>query len=382
MKNLVMITFLSLAYAPFAKADLVSAALSDQGDTVHLEISGLQTWDYDLRRVEKEGKYQYQLTVDRFDEPSLRKLEKFKSDMVRQVSVDKNGPDGKYVITFKASGDEVESFDYLTDQPSRLIVDFFSNSHKTKSELKAKADSPKPTKSAENKKTDPVENKVSSAKPQKKANGNRRPATTDILVVKNDEGPVAASSEARSGLFDGGDPNFERFTIKDYELSEEQVIRSKERYYIPYPMIQTENHYWEKMKIAAPIYEVVPKDTDENKQARLLLTLFEKKRYAVYLKTEEWFHKKYPDSQYNEVVDFMTADVFNKLWTEKEDPKYFEIAQTKYKQALQKFPQSPLVERTSLMLGYAALEKGDALNAIRSFNEHIEKNYAGSPGAI
>jgi tetratricopeptide (TPR) repeat protein len=114
----------------------------------------------------------------------------------------------------------------------------------------------------------------------------------------------------------------------------------------------------------------------------LLLTLFEKKRFAVYLKTQEWFEKKYPESEYKEIVDFMTADVYKALWQEKEDPKYYEIAEVKYKQAIQNHPKSPLVERTSLMLGYMALEKGDALNAIRLFNEHIEKGYSGKPEAI
>ncbi|MBC7370444.1 MAG: tetratricopeptide repeat protein, partial [Bdellovibrionaceae bacterium] len=176
--------------------------------------------------------------------------------------------------------------------------------------------------------------------------------------------------------------NFERFAIKDYEIKEDEMIRSKENYYIQYPMIRAENHYWQKMKIAAPIYEIETKNNDENKQARLLWTLFEKKRFAVYLKTEEWFRKKYPESEYNEIVDFMTADVYKALWEEKNEQKYYEIAQVKYKQAIQKHPKSPLVERTSLMLGYMALEKGDSLEAIRTFNEHIDKNYAGKPDAL
>ncbi|RYZ89993.1 MAG: tetratricopeptide repeat protein [Proteobacteria bacterium] len=136
------------------------------------------------------------------------------------------------------------------------------------------------------------------------------------------------------------------------------------------------------MKIAAPLYEITPKDTEENKQARLLQTLFEKKRYAVYLKTEEWFRNKYPKSEYNEILDFMSADVYKALWEDKGEQKFYEIAQVKYKQALQKHPKSPLCERTSLMLGYLALEKGESLDAIRIFNEHITKNYAVKPDAL
>lgn len=52
----------------------------------------------------------------------------------------------------------------------------------------------------------------------------------------------------------------------------------------------------------------------KNKQARLLLTLFDKQRYSVFLKTQKWFKAKYPKSEYNEVIDFMTADVHFALW--------------------------------------------------------------------
>ncbi len=369
--------FFSIGILQSALAESVSALISDQGDTVHLELSGMQNWDYDLRRVDKSGNAVFELTVDKFDEGSLQKLEKFKSDMIKSVSVDRNGPDGKYILSLHPAGGELESFDYLTDQPSRLIIDFFPNM------AKAKSKEEKESKKVADETAKPVKNDVAGKAPKKKVVANRIPATTDILVVKNNSINIAASSpDTRFGLFDGGDPGFERFAVKNFKTTEEDIIRSKQNYYISYPMVQAENHYWEKMKIAAPIYEISPKDSEENKQARLLLTLFEKKRYAAYLKTEEWFRNKYANSEYGEIVDFMTADVYRKLWEEKSVQKYYEIAQAKYKQCLQKYPKSPLLERTSMMLGYSAVEKGDSLDAIRILNEHIEKNYAGNPSAI
>lgn len=376
MRSCFFILLFSLAFSSLAQAEKVTGMISDQGDTVHLELSGQQNWDYDLRRVEKGGKKFLQLTVSAVDEASLRKLSAFKSDMVSSVTVDKQGPDGKYILSFQVPGEEVESFDYLTDQPSRLIVDFYVNG-----QVKATASAAPPAKPAVKAVEKPAD-KPAATKTAAKKNHNRKPATADVLVVKEDGANSHDSTPSRSGLFDGGDPNFERFSIKDYEIKEDALIRSRDQYYIPYPMIQAENHYWEKMKTAAPMYEISPKESDENKQARLLWTLFENKRYAVYLKTEEWFQKKYPQSEYSEIIDFMTADVYKALWQEKNEPKFYEVAQVKYKQALQRHPKSPLVERTSLMLGNLALEKGEALDAIRLFNEHIEKNYAGRPDAI
>lgn len=377
MRSFVTGLFFGLAYLSSAQAELISALISDQGDTVHLELSGVQNWDYDLRRVEKSGKDAFELTVGRFDEASVKILEKFKNEMITSVAVDKNGPDGKYILRFENAGSELESFDYLTDQPSRLIVDFFPNVNKVKSK------EAKLPKKEEKIRINVGKKNVETKSLQKQPRTNREPATTDILVVKNDGVNIPANElEIRSGVFDGADLNFERFKMKDHEVADEDIIRSKQNYYIPFPMLQTENHYWEKMKIANPIYEISPKNSDENKQARLLLTLFDKKRYAVYLKTVEWFKNKYPNSEYGEIVDFMTADVYRKLWEEKLDQKFYEIAQTKYKQCLQNYPNSPLLERTSMALGYSALEKADALGAIRIFNEHQEKNYAGSPTAM
>ncbi|HEY8269500.1 MAG TPA: tetratricopeptide repeat protein [Pseudobdellovibrionaceae bacterium] len=369
---------LVFASASVVWAARVSSSISDQGDTVHLELSGQQNWDYDLRRVKKSDKSYLQLTVDAIDEASIRKLLAFKSEMVKAVALEKEGPDGKFILNFLVADEDVESFDYLTDQPSRLIVDFYVNAqNKVKSVTATAADDAVettvlPAKTA----------KVSKTAEKTKTEKTRKPATTDILQIKSDGTNSSNLAESRSGLFDGGDPNFERFMIKDYEIKDDALLRSKESYFIPYPMIHPENHYWEKMKIASPIYEIVSKSTEENKQARLLLTLFENKRYAVYIKSEEWFQKKYPESEYNDLIDFMTADVYKNLWRQKQDPKYYEIAQIKYKQALQRHPQSPLVERTSLMLGNMAAEKEDPLDAIRLYNTHIEKNYAGKPDAI
>ncbi|HWU44231.1 MAG TPA: tetratricopeptide repeat protein, partial [Bdellovibrio sp.] len=121
------------------------------------------------------------------------------------------------------------------------------------------------------------------------------------------------------------------------------------------------------------------KSTEENKQARLLLTLFEKQRYGVYLKTVQWFREKYPQSEYNEIIDFMTADVHLALSQQSSNTRDYDEAIQKYKEAIAKYPKSPLAERTSLKIGYLALEHGDALGALRLFKEHIDnKNFGGN----
>lgn len=354
-----------------AEANKVNGVINFQGDTVHMELMGQQNWDYDVKRLENKGQTVVEMTVPALDDSTIQSLSNFKSDFVKNVAVDKKGPDGKHVIQFTLSGDDIDTFDYLTDQPSRLIMDFYVNPNS-----KAKKVTKPVVKKEE---TPPTELPAKATKPvaKTKTDKKRKPATADTLTIANQGVAVAQNSDTvKSGIFDGGDPDYDRFSIKDYEVKEEAMIRAKDNYYIPFPMLETPVSYWEKMKVTPTIYQVSPKSTEENKQARLLLTLFEKKRYAVYLKTQQWFKDKYPQSEYNEVVDYMTADVNLALWEEQGRAKNYDEAVQRYKEAIAKYPKSPLAERTSLKIGYLALDKGDYLGALRLFKEHIDnKNF-------
>lgn len=363
--------FFGLASAKAGVGGTIDGVINFQGDTVHLEFTGQQTWDYDVKRLENKGQISVEMTVPPIDDSSIKLLTSFTSEFVKSVSVDRKGPDGKHIVQFVLSGNDIETFDYLTDQPSRLIMDFYVNPNS-----KSKKD-----KSVTKKETQRPEDidKTSIEVAKSKTSRKRKPATSDALAI-SDQGLNVAQNEngvVKTGIFDGGDPDYSRFSIKDYEIKEEAIIRAKDNYYIPFPILETPVTYWEKVKVTPSIYEISPKSTEENKQARLLLTLFEKERYAVYLKTQQWFKEKYPTSEYNEVIDFMTADVYLALW--KKDEKRmqnFDEAIQKYKEVIARYPQSPLAERTSLKIGYLTMERGDYLNALRLFNEHIgNKNF-------
>ncbi len=244
----------------------------------------------------------------------------------------------KNIVLFTLSGENIDTFDYLTDQPSRLIMDFYVNPNgKPKNDsvaktLPAKVETNKPEEAA---KLPKVAAKIKTGK-------SRKPATADILTIANQGVGVAQNDGAKSGgIVDGGDPDYERFSIKDYEIKEDAMIRAKDNYYIPFPMLETPVSYWEKLKVTPTIYQISSQNTDENKQARLLLTLFEKQRYAIYLKTQAWFKEKYPESQYHEAIDFMTADVHLALWQAEGRSANYDEAVQEYKEAIEKYPKSP-----------------------------------------
>ncbi len=371
-----------------------TAQISNQGDTVHLEFDGQTNWQYEIKKVDGKGKGTnqsiVQMTIPPVNEASLKQLKGFTSPLIKSIAVDTKGPDGNYILTFQLGSSAVEPFDYLTEKPSRLIVDFFKNGSLAKSDGKATEQQDESSGEAEpevaEKKSEPLA--LPKKMPAKKAvvtkEGQRKPANADVLIV-NDKGQQISINEATqnpmggigsglgSGLGDGGDPKFDRFNIKDYEIKDESIIASKENVYLDFPMLKIESPFLQILQTKKPVYEIEPNDTDENRQARLLLTLYNNKRYNVFLKTVDWFLKKYDNGQYDEIVRFMWADALYALWNEGRHVEDFDLAMLRYRQAIEKYPQSPLLERTMMLMGFATLDRGDYLGTLRLFQSHLEK---------
>lgn len=356
----------------------VQSQISNMGDTTHVEFSGLNQWDYDVQKKAVKGQTQVELTVPALSDAAIEQLTSFRSVDVKNISVNRKGPDGKSIVTLLLTEKNIDVFDYLTDQPSRLVVDIFRQKASKKSDVADSEDAheePK-VKAAKKEKASVVEAEA----PVLPSKVGRKPATTDILKINPLQGVVAEESgggtaqqvsEKRNGIFDGADPQFDRFQIQDFEVKEEAIIASRENIYLPFPTLRMPIQDLAQLNINKPIYEITPKDSDENKQARLLLTLFNNKRYNVFLKTVEWFSQKYPKSEYDEIVRFMWADTLFNLWLEKRNVNDFDLAMLRYRQALEKYPETPLVERTLVLMGYATLDRGDYLGTLRMFQAHL-----------
>lgn len=333
------------------------ADISYAGDTVHMEFSGQSQWNYDLKK-RTEGKDVYvDLTVPKFSEAGVQALEKFSSDLVKKVFVTRKGPDGRYVVSLLLAKDGLETFDYLTDQPSRLIVDIYKSSEIVDEDQRI--EKRKAVQKTAGKKA------VKTAELPKKAE--RKPAN-DTLIVKPD-----AEAQLRAGIFDGADPKFERFSMKDYEVKEDRVIAAQDNVYLEFPMLKVDSGRLQTLLQNKPIYEITPKKDEENKQARLLLTLYTNKRFNVFLKAVNWFIEKYPKSEYDEIVRFMWADALYALYQKDGKVEDFDLAMLRYRQAIEKYPTSPLSERAQLLMSFATLDRGDYLQTIRLFEDALRK---------
>ena len=363
MKNLyfVFIYIISVWALQIQAAD-VKGKVSLEGETFNFELSGQKNWDYDLKRINEKGQAKVQLFVKAIDQALLNKIANVENPFVKGINVTQNAIDSRWLIEFILKSDSIETFDYLTDQPSKLIIDFY------KGEAPVPETSPKVlAKAAVAVNPTPVAKKKS----LKKGKAERKPADADILTISGPEG-IETSVLARSGLYDASDSQFSRFAMKESDYKEEAVIKSHNNYYLKFPALESEFSFWKKMKENPPLYEIQPDSSDENKEARLLKTLFVKKRYLVFIQTAEWFRKKYPTSKYEDLISYMLGDAFAELWRAEKIKSMYEQAQNAYRDAQEKHPEAILAERTSLLTGMLAIENSDYMSAIRKLNAHIE----------
>src|SRR5262249_983530 len=160
------------------------------------------------------------------------------------------------------------------DDPSRLIIDFYKKAPEAKPAAPVAS---KPQAAAQKVVTKTFEHKPADKK-------DRRPAGDESLEVdgpKPMEGPV----DTHFGAFDAGDSNFDRFRVKDYEIKEDAILASAHNIYLQFPMLQMPVSHLDALMKDQPEYVIHEKPDRENKEARLLILLFQRGRYSMFLKT-------------------------------------------------------------------------------------------------
>lgn len=353
---------------------LVKGLVDHVGDTTHLEFHGRTQWDYEAKRTPDGELHLFLPPLDSVTEIALKTM---KSNLVRGVVINKQAADQKVEVVFQFADTKVESFDYLTDEPSRLILDFY---RQAKPEAKADAGLAKAHKpsAAKNKMAALAKAHVPGSYKQIEKGG-RKPAGSELLEVtapsqstKTDEPDVFSPFQA--GSFDGSDPKFERFLMKDYQIREEAIIAGRQNIYIPFPMLKMETNRLSELEANPPEYEIKEKPAKETKEARLILTLAKNGRFGLMLKAADYFLKKYPESNYDEIIRHVVAEAHFALYRKNGTRPDLEDTRKMYHNLLQKYPQSVLSERTELFLAYLDLEERNALETIQSFSKFIQKN--------
>ncbi|CAN5462764.1 hypothetical protein BH10BDE1_BH10BDE1_08280 [soil metagenome] len=381
----------------------IRAEFSRIGDASHFEFEGSGAERY---KVEKLSSGELVLRIPSLDEASVRRLKQMSDAQVKIAGVNDKGVDGMVEVRF-AAGKGVDYFDYVSDQPTRLVLDFFPADQALK-DVKALA-------AAEDDDATPAKkiaktNASQSGLPQKEK---RKPAGGDFVIVAK-QGPnstttltaepaepltaaekVASRKDFERGIFDGGDPEFRRFTVKDYEVKESAKLASRAALRIAYPMLDLGFPKLFELYKAPPTYEILPGTSEENKEARLLLTLFKNGRQALFLSTAHDFLKTHQKTEYDEIIRYAMADTHYDLWLKERESKEenkikddsslhdadFEEAMGIYNNLVEKYPDSPMTSRTLLLVGYSYLERGDSIAALKTFQRFVrlkpDSKYAG-----
>jgi tetratricopeptide (TPR) repeat protein len=370
---------LVFGFLPFALAQSVPQAIQVEvsriGDALHLEFLGAREWKYDMKR---DGNV-VTLRLPALGKETLARIRSVKDPLVKGVEVNEAGVDGSTELVFSVNPD-TDFFDYLTDQPSRLVVDFFPMEPDAAKAAAAAAKEPakqgtKP-KSEAGKPADQA--RISSTKSDE---GVREPANAEFMVVAKNELPPLSPAELATlrkdfshGIFDGGDPGFRRFTMKDFEIKDEAIVASRMNYYLPFPMLELGTPQLKTLLTAPPTYEIVPKENRENKEARVLMGLHGEKKFALFLKAADEFLTTYPQTAYDEIIRYMVADTHFELWRTQGSMDDFEIALGMYQKLSEKYPDSPITPRTLLLVAYSFLDRGDSFAALKAFQKFKRTN--------
>lgn len=364
----------------------ISADISRIGDATHLEFRGLAQWNYDLKKLSDK---QYELKLPSLDDKSIALLNTWTDQLVSRVEVIKGEGNPEVKILLEVSDKGVESFDYLTDQPSRLIVDFYKL---VEPEAKVTAPVQAPGDLRPKAKTNPSTPKTASLPESPESQytkvargGARAPAGSEVLSGVGTEPPTAPAEGANdSGFaFDAADPNFDRFRMKDYEIQEEALIASRKNIYIRFPTLKMPYSLLPDLEKSQPEYVINPRNDRENKEARFLLELYHRHirrqssksdRIGAFLKVYDHFEKSYRDSEYDEIIKNIAARMFLLKFQRDghQDDLRRSIDITKY--LVSKYPQSPLAERNQLWVASMLADRGESLGAIQEMQEYLRRH--------
>lgn len=342
---------------------IVSAAevqlkIENVGEVVQLMFSGHKDWEYKIIPKTKS----YEIRIPKLSNKSKQVIKDFKSSLISKIEL-MDGIDGGDLIIVESKFDDFQSFDYQMEDPSKLVIDFFREAESKKSNKEKKVSK------IDKKQKRGVASEILKYTPDAKALDKKATEENKADQAKTDNKITEEKDIIEMiGSADGGDPNFSRFNIDDKDIKESAIIASRRNYYIKFPYLIQKNTMLERILSKPPVYEIKETDSLENKEVRLLKQLFEKERYSVVLTTINLFREKYPESKYKQLVDYVEADTYYKLWLKnKSSGVYLQQAVALYELILQKYPNSPLNERTKLLIAFTYWNKGDRLSALKSF---------------
>lgn len=344
---------------PAMAEEKITAEFSSQKDAAHLEFSGAKNWDYDISKA--NGKIK--ISIPELSEASIVRLQTFKDAFIKSVKVEKADLPGRNWIYFDLAKN-VDAFDYQTDDPSKLILDFYEPNTEKTEKAETKTVEPKP---------------VAKAKGKGGKNGRKPASELSPVLAADQNGKLKGQEEdedeapLKKGVFDGEDVSFNRFRLKDYDIKEESIIQSRQNIYLPFPMLKMPVSQFKQQLNSENLTEMPEGSSKEDQEAQLLTQLFAKRRILLFKKAYKYFTEKYPNSEHDEQIRNQAAHLYMEQWVNDGKIEDYLLAKQLYAALLEKYPGSKNKEKIQLILAYASLERGEGLPTMQAFQDFISQ---------
>lgn len=359
-------------------------------EVTHLEIPNITPADYVL----KKSKEKIELTVEGLSTSAHQKLTSYSDRFIRKIEITKSSSLSKDIVTFYLTDSNLELFDYLTDSPSTLSMDVFVkddiNEVDAEFEMTQKLKK-KPTSKPNDLATTLEKLKSTTRGPASaefiKSIGHVTITgdTTDVKKqVMNEAEKVQKKKEANKDLLrimrlakqDLDD--ILRFDTDKINFTKDSLIEGRNRIYLKYPVLLSQQNYIGDILEKNIRYEFKTSNDIATQDFLKIRKLYTAGDYKNFLKAQKIFLKKNPKSKYEEMVYHMEAEAYLALYKQENEKTFFDKSLKIYDSLLAKYPQSPVAERTLLLVAYLRLNNKSYFEAARNLKTYIN-NYPKSP---
>lgn len=373
----------------FAIAESETVTVNHINDVTHIEISGLGASDYQINKKDKT----VVLKFNQLGEEKLNSLKNYKDKHILAVDLQKSPSLDQDVVTLKLASSSIEMFDYLTDSPSSLSIDFYLDDEKEAraqekaakkddaSQVKKAAanDSKKEPQNIEEKdyKDVPIERQLASDEYIKTIKNTSLLMDLDAGAAKKAPADKDDKNEKKVRRFyEAKDPL--EFDIEKIKFPIDILIEARDKVFLRFPLLLNESEYLKSIVSRPVSYEIEEQKDPESLDFSKAKRMFDKRDYKSFFKSKKIFNKKYPKSKYTEMIAFMGADALLLSYVKEKSPDLLAEALITYDALIAKYPSSSITERTYLLLGYIRMREEKYLDAARSLKTYVEL-YKSSP---
>ncbi|MCS6838209.1 MAG: tetratricopeptide repeat protein [Bdellovibrionaceae bacterium] len=353
-------------------SDLREPSFFDAGNGIYrLSIPVSQEFDYHLERKD----FNVMLYVSSLSDDAVNVLtKKLKGPVILEKFVPKFKSESDLIILKLSEG--YSFFDYIVASPRRFVLDFFQ-------EKKNKG----VTGNITSLESDMKRHEVSSTEKSSK----RSPAHSDILAIGDFSNLFGVNQPIGSIFPAGAESNdvrdlitteFLSFGVSGSEKNDDPELIYLLNDYVDFPFIRDDGQAeFQRLLATMPVYEVnldhqlSGASKEENRYAKFLSILFNKKRYFSFINTAQWFLSKFGKSRYSDIILAMLGDAhfFIYLKDHSKYQKHLMFAKSRYQEIIDKYPDFPLIPRLHFFMGYAYLSEKDYLNSLKWFQRVITK---------